>query len=405
VNKSPIGTLFQKYLNNLINSEELRELLRYFEHSDTGDDLTPLIRQELDRVEAHPDELSLRIIADRAERRIVARTEPMTASLSQSRWWTNRRWIQVAAALLVMLTGTTYFYLKSTDRLQVPISRLADIAPGSNQAKLTLPDGRVIDLSTAQNGIIVGNGIRYVDGSGLIDNGPATMNNDSASKRLPSAIGYQLSTPKGGTYQVTLPDGSKVWLNAASTLQYPAQFNGETREVELEGEGYFEVAKNERQPFFVKSRGQLVKVVGTAFNINAYADEVQVTTTLVEGAIAIGDRNTSTRSSEGFDTLLLPGQQASFEDGRISITTVDANDFVGWKEGRFVFYGESMPLVMRQMERWYNVSFETKDLTAGIELWGSLSRDVMLSQILEVIELNTPLTFKREGRRIFISKE
>lgn len=393
VKKPPITTLFQKYLNNQINSGELQELLRYFEHSDVGDDLTPLIKQELDGVDTHPDELSIGIIADRAERRIVARTVPPRVSFGQSRRWMNRRWIRLAAAVLVMVMGTTYFYLKSTDRLHAPISRLADIAPGGNQAKLTLPDGRVIDLSTAQNGIIVGNGIRYVDGSELIDSG------------APSAIHYQLSTPKGGTYQVTLPDGSKVWLNAASRLRYPAQFGGETREVELEGEGYFEVAKNEHQPFFVKSRGQLVKVIGTAFNINAYADEVQMTTTLVEGGIAIGSSNTGLQSSAEFDAILTPGQQASFEDGRIRIATVDANDYVAWKDGRFVFYGESMPLVMRQIERWYDVSFETKDLAVGIELWGSLSRDVMLSQILEVIELNTPLTFKREGRRVFISKE
>ena len=286
---------------------------------------------------------------------------------------------------------------------------MVDIAPGSNQAKLTLPDGRVIELSTAQRGIVVEDGIKYVDGTEVVANlqQPTIDTPGGDHKNIESSVSamMSLSTPKGGQYQLTLPDGTNVWLNAASTLKYPSWFDNKARVVELDGEGYFEVRKNEHQPFFVKSSGQLVKVVGTAFNINAYDDEAQVTTTLLEGVIAIGDGTTGIQSSTGFATVLKPGQQASFEDGIINTRMVDANDYVAWKDGRFVFYGETMPLVIRRIERWYDVSFAHQELAVGIELWGSLSRDVMLSQILEVIELNTPLTFKREGRKVFISKE
>ena len=145
----------------------------------------------------------------------------------------------------------------------------------------------------------------------------------------------------------------------------------------------------------------MVRVLGTVFNINAYPDEAQVTTTLVEGAVAVGSQTAITRSSVALVTLK-PGQQAAFEDGRIQVTEVDANDYVAWKDGRFVFYSEPLPLVIRQIERWYDVSFEHQEFAAGIEFWGSLSRNLMLSEILEVIELNTPLTLKREGRRIII---
>lgn len=402
VNKIPITTLFQKYLNNQINSEELQDLLRYFEHSDVGDDLTPLIKQELDRTDTQPDELSVRAIADRAAQRIIARTEPSrVASSMLSRRWTSGYWIRVAAAVLVVAAGSTYFFLKSTGGLHVPVAQVADIAPGSNQAILTLPDGRTIDLDTAQSGIVVANGIKYVDGNKLIDDGKLAMDDGGKPQGGLAAINYQLSTPKGGTYRVTLPDGTNVWLNAASALRYPAQFTEDTREVELDGEGYFEVAKDAHRPFLVKSKNQVVRVLGTVFNINAYPDEAQVTTTLVEGAVAVGSQTAITRSSVAFVTLK-PGQQAAFEDGRIHVTEVDANDYVAWKDGRFVFYSEPLPLVIKKLERWYDVSFEHQEFAAGIEFWGSLSRNLMLSEILEVIELNTPLTLKREGRRIII---
>ncbi|WP_262245934.1 FecR family protein [Parapedobacter soli] len=401
--KAPITTLFQKYLNNQISPEELQDLLHYFEHSEVGDDLTPLIKQALDHVAETPDELLVRAMADRAERRIIART----VSSGQSKRWTSGHWLRVAAAALIIMAGGTYFYLKSPDGLQAPVSQFADIAPGSNQARLTLPDGRTIDLNTAQRGITVEDGIKYTDGTEVVVNqqpisGAQRSNNQTTVS--PMAATMSLSTPKGGQYQIILPDGTNVWLNAASMLRYPTQFTGDTREVELDGEGYFEVAKDAHQPFLVKSNGQVVKVLGTEFNVNAYRDEVRVTTTLVEGSVEVASQ-TATAGLSVKSVGLKPGQQAAFEDGHIHVTEVDASDYVAWKDGRFVFYSEPLPLVIRKIERWYDVSFEHRELAEDIELWGSLSRNVMLSEILEVIELNTPLTFERKGRRIIVSRK
>lgn len=389
-----IITLFRKYLNNQINSRELQNLLDYFEHSEASDDLTPLIKDELDRMDIPHDKVLTALIADRAEQRIIARTEPAYEPAEQPKHRSIRLWPRIAAAVLVVIAGSAYFYFNATNRPRSTTLQVADVAPGGNQATLTLPDGHVVDLSTSKSVVVIGNEITYSDGTGVSDaNYYQTDDGEQMS----------LSTPKGGQYQVILPDGTKVWLNAASSLRYPKQFTGATREVELNGEGYFEVTKNEHQPFLVKSNGQVVRVLGTAFNINAYHDEARVTTTLVEGSVAIGN-GAATQSPKRL-VALKPGQQASYQGGRIQVSTVDVNDYVAWKNGQFVFYGESMPMVIRQIERWYDVSFEHQELAEGIELWGSLSRDAMLSQILKVIELNTPLTFEREGRRIILAKK
>ena len=397
-----IVTLFQKYLGNQITAEELQELLRQFKNSQEGDDLTPLIQRELDRAMAPENEALARAITDRVERKVFEQTRPEPkVPIKPIGRRLLKPWMHMAAAVLVVALVGTYFYLDLGDKWRGVSYEAADIAPGSNQAVLILADGRTINLSSDQNGIIVGDKLTYSDGALVL--GSETSNFGQESD-LPESQPLTLSTPKGGQYQITLPDGTNVWLNAASSLRYPSRFTGKTRTVELDGEGYFEVAKNEQQPFLVKSKGQVVKVIGTAFNINAYEDEAQVTTTLVEGAVEIWNEAPAlvTANPTSGLNILKPGQQARYENGQVQITTVNVADHVAWKSGRFVFYSVSMPVVMRQIERWYDVSFENIALTENIELWGALSREVMLSQILETIELNTNLDFKQQERRITI---
>src|SRR5690606_13352531 len=188
-----------------------------------------------------------------------------------------------------------------------------DILPGGNRATLTLADGRTINLSEAQTGIVVGDGITYLDGTGVLDNSASSV----------STI-MSLSTPKGGTYQITLPDGSKVWLNANSTLKYPSRFGGKERVVELEGEAYFDVSQqstaNSRQasfvPFLVKTNNQTVEVLGTEFNISAYADDPVTKTTLVEGSVKVSAHAVNA------STLLKPGEQGLLLHDRIERKTV-----------------------------------------------------------------------------------
>ncbi len=380
-------------------------MLCHFENSQAGDDLTPLIQQELDRVEGPENGGLLKAITDRVEGKVFEQTRPQRElPMRPIRHTILKPWIRVVAATLVIAFVASYFYLERQKKHETKY-HVADIAPGRNQATLTLANGHTIELSGDREGIVIeDSGITYTDGETIQVQGIKNVGNNDQSGLATQDL--QLTTPNGGQYHIILPDGSKVWLNAASSLRYPPKFSGNTREVVLNGEGYFEVAKNEKQPFVVRSKGQEVQVVGTAFNINAYDSEIEISTTLVEGVVRISNlaKSVDGQTSQS-SKLLRAGQQAILYDGQMQIKEVDVNDYVAWKNGRFVFYGMSLPVVIRQIERWYDVSFEPSDLPSDIELWGSPSRDVMLSEILEAIELNTPLKFKREGRRIAIDKQ
>ena len=202
-----------------------------------------------------------------------------------------------------------------------------------------------------------------------------------------------LATPRGGQYQLTLPDGSKVWLNAASSLRYPVAFLGAERRVEVTGEAYFEVTKNASQPFKVSLRdNQEVDVLGTSFDINAYADEPEIRTTLLTGAV----------KTEG--VTLKPGQQAAWTLNRPVRVRSDADveEAIAWKNGKFIFSGGDIQSVMRQLERWYDVEVDYKGDFKGVELVGVISRFKNISEILNMLEQTHTVTFQVEGRRVTV---
>src|SRR5690606_12128157 len=255
-------------------------------------------------------------------------------------------------------------------------------------AMLTLASGETINLDSTEAGISIYDGeVRYEKGRLITD-----VIVEEAVQEV------KLSTPRGGQYRVKLPDGSTVWLNAASSLRYLTHFVGHNREVVLEGEAYFEVASDRSKPFVVTSAGQKVLVLGTKFNVSAYSDEGSVTTTLVEGSVRVlGANGTAT-------AILTPGQQASLEDGVINVRQVDIAYYTGWMAGQLILNRERLSVVLRQIERWYDVEFVNDAITEDIQLWGSLSRKVMLSELLNALEMNTGYTFKQEGRTIIMSQ-
>ena len=399
-NKTHIVGLFIKYLNGTIRPAELTELLLYFEKSQEGDDLTPLIQQELN--DTAIDDTSLKDIVDKVETKLFAETMPtdLPAATGRSKETFRRVWWLSAAAAAIVFMGLSWFFWNQPSGKKAALAALeADIAPGSNRATLTLSNGRTIDLSTDQSGIVMDEEISYADGSLVAGQEP------NKKSVVPAASQLTLTTPKGGTYRIRLPDGTDVWLNAASTLKYPSKFDERERVVELTGEAYFDVrhadglpaGKSGRAwPFRVITNGQEVEVLGTEFNITAYGDEQAVKTTLVNGRIGV-----STADKKP-PRILAPGQQLTNRNGDIRITTVDVSDYTAWKEGQFVFYGTSFPELVKQIERWYDVSFEITVPVQEVELWGTVSREVMLSQILHVIALNTSLKFTREGRHIMV---
>jgi len=312
-------------------------------------------------------------------------------------------WLRIAvAASLVFAAGAfswfTWLQPQRGATGQSTQLAAAGVMPGGNRATLTLADGRAIDLSDAQAGIVVGDGVTYLDGTAVLD--------DSASG---AATLMSLTTPKGGTYQITLPDGSKVWLNANSTLKYPSQFSKEMRVVELEGEAYFDVSHQTNPigqqrsliPFLVKTNGQTIEVLGTQFNVSAYLDDSEAQTTLVEGSVRLSLSRKSRESSFTPDNqvVLKPGEQGQFSNGTITTRQVDTEQFTAWRYGRFVFQQTPMEDVLRQLGRWYDIEVNYAGLPER-QFNGDLPRNVPLSEALRLIELTSGVRLGLTERRL-----
>ncbi|WP_367331052.1 FecR family protein [Sphingobacterium multivorum] len=292
-------------------------------------------------------------------------------------------WTSAAAVFLFFsLTLLLYRYYQSRQSiLETVTMATADIEPGKDQATLTFDDGQVIDLEgkTVKSDA---SGVTYLDGKAV-----------SASKMQFAT----LTTPRKGQYKAVLPDGTTVWLNAESKLKYPTKFAGAERLVELEGEGYFEVKHNASSPFIVESKGQRVKVLGTKFNINSYANEEYSRTTLISGSVEL--RNLQNELL----VRLKPGEQGRFVLGGIDVKKVDAESFIGWTENEFQFKGAQLVEVLRQLERWYDIDVDYKNVPST-KVYATISRDKKLTSVLYALGEITDLNFKMSGRRIEIKK-
>ncbi|SFC19324.1 ferric-dicitrate binding protein FerR, regulates iron transport through sigma-19 [Parapedobacter composti] len=290
-----------------------------------------------------------------------------------------RTWLQ-AAAVLLAVSGAVWFFWGRPPRPAETALAMQDIAPGRNQATLSLADGSTVALSERQTGIVVADGITYADGSAVVSEAP------DSSRPTPQHAGtLTLATPKGGTYRVTLSDGTTVWLNAASTLTYPSRFYGSERRVTVEGEAYFAVAEDPQRPFIVASRHQELAVVGTEFNINAYPDENTITTTLVTGKVSVSLNGAATGQPA---QLLTPGKQSILQQGRFSIQEVATDQYTAWRDGRFHFDGKTLPQVMRELSRWYNIKVAYEGRIPAIEFYGGIRRNHNLATVMSLLETN-----------------
>jgi transmembrane sensor len=275
-----------------------------------------------------------------------------------------------------------------------------DVAPGGNKAILTLADGSSIVLDSASNGTLGQQGnIKIIKlDNGLLAysvNGKQLTENDEAFYNT-------ISTPRGGQYQITLADGTMVWLNAASSIRFPVLFTGTQRKVEITGEVYFEVAKNKTMPFKVKATSSEIEVLGTHFNVNAYEDEATTKTTLLEGSIKVS--TASFVSNTQTTKFLQPGQQASSSnDGKINIlSNADLEETMAWKNGRFQFKSTDLKSMLRQIARWYDVDVEYRG-NVDLHFTGQLTRNENVSKVFEKLALTNEVHFKIEGRRIIVS--
>jgi hypothetical protein len=301
------------------------------------------------------------------------------------------RWV-AAAAVLILVAGIGFFWPKKKNVNPVEESTVnsspVKIVPGKDGAILTLSDNTTIILDSAGNGIIA-----TQNGSDVVmSNGQLIY-----KAKKSSGVAYNtMTTPKGRQFSLVLPDGTKAWLNAASSLRYPTAFIGGERKVEVTGEVYFEVAKNKQMPFKVKVNENMeVEVLGTHFNINSYSNEASINTTLLEGSVQI--------SNQSQKQILRPGQQARVNnDQKINIVSdVNLKKVMAWKNGVFDFDDASLQEVMHQLERWYDIEVVYERGVPDIEFVGTLSRDLSLEDVLKGLKLSE-VNFRIEGRKLVI---
>ncbi|WPU91235.1 FecR family protein [Mucilaginibacter sabulilitoris] len=313
--------------------------------------------------------------------------------LAPSLWWA------VAASVLLVISVGLFFLNKheaseSRYKSNNLVSSFKPIVPGGNKAILTLSNGSTINLNEVSNGIIEKNEQVAIKKE---KNGQLVYSSDTGLPDKGDKISFNtISTPRGGQYQVILPDGTNVWLNAASSLRYPVKFTGAERHVELSGEAYFEVAKNKNMPFSINTNNVNIKVLGTHFNVMSYEDDSSVKTTLLEGSVLLSKLNQQ--------ALLVPGQQADVARSgeKINVTYVNTDDAVSWKNGYFTFRKESVVSIMKKVARWYDVEVEYQNDMSNVKLGGSISRGKNIKDLLNKIQLTGAVHFKIEGRRIIV---
>lgn len=306
---------------------------------------------------------------------------------------------RVAAALLIgfSLSAGMYWFWAGRKVNNGQLAQQEDILPGERKARLTLADGSVITLGDAQKGIIATEGGVRIEKD---TEGHIRYNAGKRPEATTPAVNT-ITTLNGGQYRVTLPDGSIAMLNASSSLIYPIRFSDKERRVKMTGEVYFEIEKMRlpggkgNVPFFVETAGQEVQVLGTHFNINAYGDETAIRTTLVEGSVKI-------RSAGGQSALLKPGQQAVLTK-QLDVQPADIQQQLAWVNGDFVFRGETLESILRQVERWYDIEVEYPSHIGKLRFNGMVSRSQPLSAIVKMIQSTKKATVTVKKRRLIVT--
>jgi len=373
-------SLYEKYRNGSCTPEEAAQLMQYRDNFH-------LLEEEETQAADVEEQLKDRIYGK------IMQTTGGKKVVQLANWW------RAAAAVLLLVLGLGALFTKNNTKKplavkvnKAPASAPQPIKPGTNTATLTLADGSVITLNDAPEGVLAQTGSTAITKANGLLSYTANSNGAAANENALNTM----HVPRGGQYAVTLSDGTKVWLNSGSSLTYPEVFAGTERKVVLSGEAYFEVSKNEQQPFIVHTNRADVHVLGTHFNINAYNDEGVLKTTLLEGAVRLSAATAS--------ILLAPGEQGLITGSRPGIEKkrVNVNQEIAWKAGYFVFRNNTIGDIMRQISRWYDVEITYRGGLPTGTFGGTYSKGKDLPELLNGLELTGLVHFKIEGRNVIV---
>lgn len=390
MDQAHLKALLQRYLDNSLPPEELKDLIAQLQQDTHQDTFLQALEQALaggayatSTDTSRKDVIFRNILQKAAEQEGTAVLQPVKRRTSL--------WRAAVAAVVIMLAGVAAYFVAG-HRLTNHHPALAhqDVLPGGNKATLLLADGRYVPLDSTDKGMLARQGNATVS-----QTGGGQLAYDGAGASDKDIVYNSVFTPRGGQFRIVLPDGTKVWLNAASSLRFPTTFPANERRVEVSGEAYFEVARRESCPFKVTARGAEVTVLGTHFNVNAYMDEATVNTTLLEGSVLV--------THQDHTVTLKPGQQAQVKDDIRILEQIDTDALMAWKSGRFSCNDIPLENIMRQISRWYDVQVVFKDNitdTYSIEI----SRDVPLSKLLRFLELSGGVHFEVNKKTIIVKK-
>lgn len=375
------NSLLKKYLNNTASSEEAAFVEKYYQYFEHNNDL----------IDSLPEN-EVRQIQSRLFEKIKNElSQESTKNIFSKNSW--KGWAIAASVLLI--AGSIIFFQVNRKRETIAtnenknLAASKEIPPGSNKAIITLNDGSKVLLDDSNTGLIAKQGNTQVI---KLPTGEVVYKNKELNKKT---FINTMTTPRGGRYQLMLSDGTKVWMNSESSITYPTAFREAERRVKITGEVYFEVAKNEKQPFFVSlNNGTEIRVLGTHFNVNTYLDNGAISTTLLEGSVLVTNKNEL--------QILKPGQQAQVKNSAISVkSNIDTSLVMAWKNGYFSFNNTELEMVMKQLARWYDVNVIYEGKAPLMKFWGGISMNSSLSQVLKVLE-ESKINFRVENKNIIV---
>lgn len=388
--ENEFNELISRYISGEITSREKLKLREMLDRPEGLEALDPILRDNFAKAENNfASEKQTQQFLDTLNSKITVSESASSAKEVKLFNWKN--WVAAASLLIAVGVGATYVVnreLPTEPQTVTVVSQIKEISPAVSRAILTLSDGSEIVLDSLGN-------------TQIAQQSNTTISNQSGqlvykSNKGSSTVYNTLSTPKAQKYSLQLADGTKVWLNASSSIKFPTAFSGSTRQVSITGEAYFEVSPDKRRPFTVDVKGMQIEVLGTHFNVNSYSDEEVIRTTLLEGSVVINQNRKSKK--------LYPGQQATVNSiGDINLVkNVNLTQVMSWKNGLFYFENSSLQEVMRELSRWYDVEVVYVNGIPDRNFEGEIQRNLKLSEVLRILELNK-VKFKVEGRTVLIS--